>query len=46
MKTHKLVTVRNYAKGKGYTTQYVYQLIRNNKLPSIEIDGVKFIQIK
>lgn len=45
MGTDNLITVRNYAKLKGITTQYVYQLIRDEKIISVEIDGVKFIEV-
>ncbi len=42
----KLITVRNYANQKGYSVQYVYRLIKDKKIDSKEIDGVKFIKIK
>ena len=44
--TSKLITIRSYAEQNGYTTAWVYELIKNKKVKSIEVDGVKFIVIK
>ncbi len=41
----KLKTVRTYAEMKGFSVQYVYQLMREEKVSSVIIDGVKFIKI-
>lgn len=42
-----LQTVHNFAAeyngGKGVTPSYIYRLIRENKLPSITIDGTVFV---
>lgn len=43
MKKQNLVTIRSYADLKGFTTQHVYRLIKEEKLTVVEIDGVKFI---
>ena len=42
----KLITVRNYAKQKGFSVQYVYTLIKQDKVKSEKIDGVIFIDIE
>lgn len=39
----ELLTVRNYAKKKGYTTTWVYRLIKRGIIECKIIDGVKFI---
>lgn len=41
----KLQTIRNYAASKGVTPQQVYNWINDNKVKSLEIDGVKFIYL-
>ena len=41
-----LITVKNYATLKRWTTGYVYQLIAKNKIKFKIIDGVYFIKIK
>ena len=41
-----LITVKNYATLKRWTTGYVYQLIAKNKIKFKIIDGVYFIEIK
>ncbi len=46
MKKEKLITIRNYAKSKGITTQYVYTLVKSGKVKYQEIDGVKFIVVE
>jgi hypothetical protein len=42
----KLITVRRYAAQNDKTTQWAYNQIKQNKVKSKEIDGVKFIVIK
>ncbi|MES2428612.1 MAG: hypothetical protein V4560_16640 [Bacteroidota bacterium] len=41
-----LKSIKNYALKVSVTTSYIYKLIRENKLSSVDIDGVKFIDIK
>ena len=41
----KLKTYKNYAKQEGYTVQRIYQLVKENKLKTTSIDGVKFITV-
>jgi hypothetical protein len=43
---NNLQTVKNYATAHDFTTSYIYKLIREGKLKSVEIDGVQFIDIK
>jgi hypothetical protein len=43
---NNLHTVKNYAGKHNFSTSYIYKLIRENKLKSVEIDGVQFIDIK
>lgn len=38
------MTIRNYAISKGWSVQYVYQLIKDKKLKCKIIDGVKFLK--
>jgi len=42
----KLITVRNYANQKDFSTQYVYRLIKEKKVEVTIIDGVTFVNIK
>lgn len=42
---NNLVKVRNYALYRGCTESYIYRLIRECKINSVEIDGVKFIRV-
>ncbi len=44
-----LKTVANYAAGKGYSVQYIYQLLKEKnkkkqKLKKVIIDGVFFVK--
>jgi hypothetical protein len=39
-------TVANYAKERGVTVGYIYQLITKGKLKAEVIDGIKFIDTK
>jgi|GEM_PF-2375006 len=41
-----LKSVKNYALKEGVTSSYIYKLIKEKKLKSIDIDGVKFIDPK
>ena len=41
-----LQTIKNYANKRGVTTSYIYKLIKEQKLETVEIDGVKFIDTK
>jgi hypothetical protein len=40
---NSLQTVKNYAVERGFTPSYIYKLVREGKMQSIEIDGVYFI---
>jgi predicted DNA-binding transcriptional regulator AlpA len=42
----KLIKVRTYADQNGFSVQYVYRLIKQGKVESEEIDGVKFIKVE
>ena len=42
----KLITVSNYAKKHGLTRQTIYAREKAGTIEIIEIDGVKFIEIK
>lgn len=39
-----LVSVKRYAEGFRVSTSYIYKLIRENRMDSIVIDGVHFIE--
>jgi len=41
----KLLTVNSYAKRIDKTVQHVYNLIKDKKVKSVIIDGVKFIEV-
>lgn len=43
MNTDNLVTVRTYATLKGWSTKYVYDLIKANKIKIIKIDKKMFV---
>lgn len=45
-KIDNLLTVGNYAKKIGKTTQWVYMLIKSGKLKCKTIDGVQFVEIE
>ncbi len=38
-----LKTIKNYALGNHVTPSYIYKLVKENKLQSVTIDGVQFI---
>lgn len=40
-----LVTIRTYADMKGVTTVCVYKWEKQKKISTIEIDGVKFVEL-
>jgi hypothetical protein len=40
-----LKSVKNYALKESVTTSYIYKLIKENRLDSVDIDGVKFIDM-
>ena len=42
----KLITVTNYAKKEGVTRQTIYAREKAGTLKIVEIDGVKFIELK
>jgi len=41
-----LVKVSTFARKAELSTKYAYDLIKEGKIKSIEIDGVKFISLK
>jgi hypothetical protein len=41
----RLKTIKNYAVSFGVTASYIYKLIKEQKMESIEIDGVQFIDV-
>ena len=45
MTIENLKTVQNFSRQYGYSTVYIYRLIKQGKLKSVEIDGVKFIDM-
>lgn len=42
---YSLKSVKNYALMEQVTTSYIYKLVKENKMNSVDIDGVKFIDI-
>ena len=38
-----LKTIKNFALSENVTPSYIYKLVKENKMATIEIDGVKFI---
>ena len=44
-KRETLKTIKNYAKMQGFTTAYIYKLIKENKMNAVVIDGVYFIDL-
>lgn len=42
----KLITVRNYAKQKDFSTTWVYKLIAEKKVKVKIIDGVTFVKVE
>lgn len=43
MNTEALKTVQNFSREYGYSTVYIYRLIKKGLLKSVIIDGVKFV---
>jgi len=41
-----LVKVSTFSKMSDYSIKHIYRLINEKKINSIEIDGVKFVNIK
>ena len=46
MSNKNLITVRNYALQKNVTTQHIYALIKQGKVKTESIDGVKFVVLE
>lgn len=46
MKTDNLVRVSTYAKSKGITPTAVYLQVKQGKVKIVEIDGMKFVDLK
>lgn len=42
----KLLRISTYAARNGYSTQWVYKLIKSGELKCEEIDGVKFVKLE
>jgi hypothetical protein len=42
---NSLMTVKNYAVRQGITTSYIYKLVKEKKLDTVDIDGVKFVDV-
>jgi hypothetical protein len=40
-----LKSVKNYALMESVTTSYIYKLVKEHKMNTVDIDGVKFIDI-
>jgi hypothetical protein len=40
-----LKSVKNYADKHSVTTSYIYKLVKEKKMDTVDIDGVKFIDI-
>jgi len=45
MQEHNLKTVQNFAREYGYSTTYIYRLLKNGTLKAAVIDGVTFVDI-
>ncbi len=41
----RLLTINNYAKKHDVTASYIYKLIKENKMQSLFIDNVQFIDV-
>jgi len=39
----KLKTVQNFSREYGYSTTYIYRLLKNGILKAVDIDGVAFV---
>lgn len=45
VETDNLLTIANYAKLHEWTASYIYKLIKANKLKTVVVDGVQFIDM-
>lgn len=43
---NNLQTIKNYAGAQGVTPSYIYKLVKENKMTTVTIDGVQFIDTK
>jgi hypothetical protein len=43
MQIEKLKTVQNFSKEYGYSTTYIYKLLKAGVLKAVDIDGVTFV---
>lgn len=43
VETNNLMTIKNFAMKEKVTASYIYKLIKEEKMQSMEIDGVQFI---
>ena len=41
----KLLTFKNYGRKMKFSRQWVYMLAKEGKIQTLEIDGVKFVQV-
>lgn len=46
METKNLITIANYARMKGISSTWVYKLGKKGKVKIVEIDKMKFVDIK
>jgi hypothetical protein len=46
IETEKLLKISSYARKEKKSVQHIYHLSREGKIKVIEIDGVKFVEIK
>lgn len=43
MEINNLQTIKNYALAQGVTASYIYKLVKENKMKTVTIDNVQFI---
>lgn len=43
---NNLKTINNYARQRNVTSVYIYKLIKAQRMESVKIDGVNFIDVK
>lgn len=41
----RLKTIKTYAESRGLTVQGVYKMVKEDRISTVKIDGVVFIQI-
>jgi len=41
----RLKTIKTYAESRGLTVQGVYKMVKEDRVPTVKIDGVVFIKI-